>query len=265
MTFDVTRRVVQVPTVGKKEMLTPTIGYIRLDTFNNLSPLDVQAAIDDLTSKGMKGLIFDLRNNTGGPLTAAVGVADEFVPDGTLVSYEDSAGNRDVYTSQDGGKALNMPLVILTNGNTASSSEIVSGAVRDTQKGLLVGENTYGKGVVQNVYPLSDGSGLVLTTGRYLTPAGHQITQDGLTPDIPAKLDPDQLRANDPQIGAFLDHMDALNKEYQTLRQQMTDYLTAHDFQRDKALDVIKKWMDTGTMPTAESFQTSDANPNEVF
>jgi carboxyl-terminal processing protease len=253
LSFDLTRRIVQVPTVGKKEMLTSTVGYIRLDTFNNLSPGDVKSAISELLGQGMKGLIFDLRNNTGGPLTAAVGIADQFIPDGNLVYYEDSAGTKEAFPSEDNGAALNLPLVILTNANTASASEIVAGAVRDTHEGLLVGENTFGKGVVQNVYNLSDGSGLVLTTGRYLTPALHEITQEGLTPDILSNVDPETLRAVDPQIGAFMDRVDRINKDFTALREEMVAYLDEHDFQKEKALEVIDQWLQTGEMPAPEN------------
>jgi carboxyl-terminal processing protease len=263
--FDVTRRVVQVPTVGKKEMLKDNIGYIRLDTFNNLSSGDVQNAIADLLGQGMQGLIFDLRNNTGGPLEAAVGVADQFIPGGNLVYYQDSEGKTNEFPSQDDGASLKLPLVLLVNGNTASASEIVAGAVRDTNTGLLVGENTFGKGVVQNVYNLSDGSGLVLTTGRYLTPGKHEITQDGLTPDVMSDLNPERLRAADPNIGAFLDRIDAINKEYTDLREQMLKYLDAHDFQRDAAITVMEKWMTTGVMPKPEVPASSESTaPTEI-
>jgi len=235
-------------------MLTDEIGYIRLDQFNNLSPGDVAEAVEELLSQGMKGLIFDLRNNAGGPLDAAVGVADQLVSDGVLVYYEDSEGNRQEYKSSDGGQALAIPLVILVNGNTASASEIVVGAVKDTKTGLVVGENTFGKGVVQNVFVLSDGSGLVLTTGRYLTPEGHEITQDGITPDVVSDLDPERLRREYPEIDEFLDAMDELNKRFVELRKQMFDYLQKHDFQREKAVEVLEKWIKTGSMPDPSEF-----------
>jgi len=249
MTFTVDRRIVHVPTVGKAEMLDDRIGYIRLDSFNNLSVEDVSIAVNDLLMQGMKGLIFDLRNNTGGVMTAAVGIADIFISDGNLVYYEDSDGRLEVFRSNDGGEALNMPLILLVNGNTASASEIVAGAVRDTRTGIIVGENTFGKGVVQNVYTLQDGSGLVLTTGRYLTPNQHAITEEGIEPDVISDLDPDRIRQVDSEVDDFLIRMDTLNQEFIELRQQMFDYLTENDFQRDTAIDLMDLWIDEGEVP----------------
>jgi len=260
-TFDLTRQVVQVPTVGASEMLTDQVGYIRLDSFNNLTPHDAAVAVNDLLLKGMKGLIFDLRNNTGGPMTAAIGVSDLFVPDGVLVSYEDSLGRREQFGSDDGGDAVGIPLVVLVNGNTASSSEIVAGAIRDTHNGVLLGETTFGKGFVQNVFTLHDGSGLVLTTGRYLTPNGGEITQDGIEPDIVSDLDPERLRQEDPEVDAFLKQIESLNVQYTQLREQMFDYLQSHDFQRDNALDVMSQWLESGQPPAIQDAgtQASDA------
>jgi carboxyl-terminal processing protease len=248
-TYEVERQVIHVPTIGAKEMLDDRIGYIRLDSFNNLTPGDAREAVYDLLDQGMEGLIFDLRNNTGGVMNAAVGVADIFIPDGNLVYYEDSLGRREVFVSDDDGEAANIPLVVLVNGNTASSSEIVVGAIRDTRTGVIVGETTFGKGVVQNVYTLHDGSGLVLTTGRYLTPNGNEITQDGITPDVVSDLDPDRIRQTDPAVDQFLTRMDELNEEFMELRQEMWDYLEDNDFQRDTAIDVMNMWLDNGEVP----------------
>ena len=114
---------------------------------------------------------------------------------------------------------------------------------------MLLGETTFGKGVVQNVYTLQDQSGLVLTTGRYLTPAHNEITSDGLEPDIEFVLDPEILREMDPSIGDFLDRMEELNAEYVELRGEMYDYLQDHDYQRDNALEIMAEWLETGDPP----------------
>ncbi|HEX9744026.1 MAG TPA: S41 family peptidase [bacterium] len=249
LSFDITRRKVEVPTVSDVQMLDDRIGYIKLNSFNNLTAQDVMAAVAELNTDGMEGLIFDLRNNTGGPMPAAAGVVDMFVSDGTLVYYEDSMGNTDEFNSEDSGLALGIPLVVLINGNSASSSEIVAGAVRDTRVGLLVGETTYGKGVVQNVTTLPDGSGLVLTTGRYLTPTKNEITEDGITPDVPVNLDPAKIREEDPQIDEFLTRMDDISNEYAQLREEMNLYLQDHDFIKDAAVDVINDWIENGSIP----------------
>jgi carboxyl-terminal processing protease len=250
VTFEITRKIVQVPTIGASEMLDDRIGYVRLDSFNNFTPVDVRTAVNDLLFKGMKGLIFDLRNNTGGPMTAAQQLSDLFISDGVLVYYEDTYGNLEPFSSEDGGDALNIPLILLVNGNSASASEIVAGAVRDTHTGVLLGETTFGKGVVQNVYTLQDNSGLVLTTGRYLTPAQNEITEDGIQPDIEYKLDPESLRNLDPEIGDFLDRLDNLNNEYLLLREEMFTYLQDHDYQLNSAEAVMTEWLNTDADPT---------------
>lgn len=258
VTLEIPRERVQVPTIGASEMLTDNIGYIRLDSFNNFSPSDVVEKINELTSDGMEGLIFDLRNNTGGPMSAAVAISDLFISSGVLVYYENSAGERETFTSMDEGEKIGIPLIVLVNGSTASASEIVAGAVRDTHTGIIVGEDTFGKGVVQNVYTLHDGSGLILTTGRYLTPDGNAITQDGLEPDIRAELDPEALRAEDPQVDEFLNSLERLNDEYVELRQQMYDYLRDHDFQRNTAVDLMSEWLETGEEPEIEDDTSTD-------
>ncbi len=248
-TFELERQIIHVPTIGVSEMLDERVGYIRLDSFNNLTAVDTRTAVYELLDQGMEGLIFDLRNNTGGVMSAAVGVSDIFISDGDLVFYEDSLGRREVFRSNDGGEALNIPLVLLVNGNTASSSEIVAGAIRDTRTGILVGENTFGKGVVQNVYTLQDGSGLVLTTGRYLTPNENEITEDGIEPDVLSDLDPDRIRQIDSNVDDFLIRMDQLNLEFTELREQMYDYLQEHDFQRETAIELMDVWLDNGEVP----------------
>ena len=263
VTFDVTRKIVQVPTIGDTEMLTDEVGYIRLDSFNNLSPVDVRSAINELLLDGMKGLIFDLRNNTGGPMTAAQQIADIFISDGVMVYYEDTNGHIEAFPGNDGGGALNMPLILLVNGNSASASEIVAGAIRDTHTGLLLGENTFGKGVVQNVYTLQDHSGLVLTTGRYLTPGQHEITTEGISPDIEFGLDPETLREQDPTIGDFMDRLEGVNEEYMQLREEMYTYLQNHDYQRNEALSVMNEWLDTGEAPEGIVDETVETAPAE--
>jgi len=197
----------------------------------------------------MEALIFDLRNNTGGVMSAAIEISDFFISDGTLVFYEDNTGQKFSYDSEDNGDAIAIPLVVLVNGGSASSSEIVAGAVKDTHVGMLVGENTFGKGVVQNVYPLQDGSGLVLTTGRYLTPGGNEISQEGIEPDVLSDLDPERLRELDPVIDEFLIRRENLYNEFMAVTEEIIDYQRGHDFQRNTAVDVINEWLDTGTAP----------------
>jgi len=265
ISLDIERAIVQVHTVSSAEMLDDRIGYIKLDEFNQQSTADVAIAINDLLMEGMEGLIFDLRNNTGGVMSAAIEISDFFISDGTLVIYEDNEGQKYSYTSEDNGDAIGIPLVVLVNGGSASSSEIVAGAVKDTHVGLLVGENTFGKGVVQNVFPLQDGSGLVLTTGRYLTPGNNAITQDGIEPDVISDLDPERLRAEDPVIDEYLLRSEELYNELLAIREQMLDYQRDNDFQRDTAIDVISEWLETGIPPYDfdERFGTPDEPEND--
>ncbi len=248
----VERQTVLVPTVGATEMLSDNIGYVRLDEFNNQSSREVTEAFNSLLMEGMEGLIFDLRNNTGGVMTAAVEISDLFIADGTLVIYEDNEGGRIVFTSQDHGDAIGIPVIVLVNGSSASSSEIVAGAIKDSRTGILVGTNTFGKGVVQNVYPLRDGSGLVLTTGRYLTPGENEITREGIEPDILSDLDPERLRAIDPQVEVYLNRMDELVAEVVTLREQIYTYQQENDFQQAHAIELMDDWLETGLAPQSE-------------
>ena len=178
---EIVRDEVEVPTVEHR-MMEQGIGYIRISSFDRQTYPQFMQALGNLTQQGMQGLVIDVRNNPGGLLDSVVRITNELIPEGTIVYTVDSRGNRDISRSND--RQLNMPLAILVNENSASASEVLAGAVRDTNSGILVGNQTFGKGVVQSLFPLSDGSGIKVTIARYYTPGGYSIHGEGIKPDI---------------------------------------------------------------------------------
>lgn len=178
------------------EMIDKTIGYVHLSMFDENSAKEFNDKLKELKNKGMKGLILDLRGNPGGLLTTCVDISSNFVPkDKLVVSMKDKNGKEEKYNSKDGGLAIGMPLVILTDDGTASASEILSGAVKDYKIGTLVGENTFGKGVVQTVMEYKENAtALKVTIAKYYTPSGVNIHKIGIKPDIELKCD-DSLKS----------------------------------------------------------------------
>ncbi len=180
-TVHVTRAEIHVPSVRAK--IENNIEYMRLSDFGSTSADEVRQAIEDGKKHNVRGYILDLRNNGGGLLDAAVDISSLFIPQGTIVSTIDRAGTRDVRTAS--GRAVDAkPLVLLVNRFTASASEITAGAVQDYGAGTLVGEKTFGKGVVQSLYTLPDKGALKITTARYVTPKGRDIQHKGIVPDV---------------------------------------------------------------------------------
>lgn len=167
---------------------TEGIGYIAIDTFDEATTDQFTEALAELKAKGMRGLILDLRYNLGGDFNAAVDIARAILPEGLIVYTEDSKGNRKEYTC-NGKRELDMPLVVLVNEYTASASEILSGAIQDHNKGTIVGVTTYGKGIVQRIFPLEDKSAIKLTICAYFTPSGKNIQGTGITPDVEVAFD----------------------------------------------------------------------------
>lgn len=173
------------------EMLEDSIGYVAVSEFEEKTCGQYEAAIDDLTSQGMKGLIVDLRNNPGGSLSAVCEMADRMLPEGLIVYTEDKNGEKTEYKST-AEESFDKPLVVLVNGNSASASEIYSGAIKDHGIGTIVGTKTYGKGVVQSVFDLKDGTCLKLTVSEYFTPNGLTIHGEGVTPDVEVEYEFDE-------------------------------------------------------------------------
>lgn len=166
----------------------PSIGYLELSRFSAESSGEVESAIRDLREQGANGLILDIRHNGGGLLDAAVDVADHFLEAGPVLYQKTKGQEEQVYDSSDGAVAGDMPLVVLVDSATASSSEILAGALQDRERAPLIGSRTFGKGSVQLVYDLSDGSSVHVTASRWLTPDRHEIDQQGLEPDIPVEV-----------------------------------------------------------------------------
>lgn len=170
------------------------IGYIRLTTFNEHAAKDMQKAIEEQEKAGVVGYVLDLRSNPGGLLYSSINIARMWLDEGTIVSTVDRKGLSDRESAKN--KALtDKPLVVLVNEGSASASEILSGALQDNKRATLLGTKTFGKGLVQSVRPLGDGSGLAVTIAKYLTPSGRDINKEGIPPDVLVKLSEQQLEA----------------------------------------------------------------------
>lgn len=181
------RRVIEVQTV-EYEMENSQVGYIRVSEFDKVTYEQFQMALEDLDKQGMKGLVIDLRSNPGGDLDTVLDMLRLILPEGTIVSTENKEGKAEEYTC-DGQQEFDRPLAVLVNGYSASASEIFSGAVQDYQKGKIVGTTTYGKGVVQEVISLLDGSYIKITTSEYFLPSGRSINEEGITPDVEVEFE----------------------------------------------------------------------------
>jgi carboxyl-terminal processing protease len=185
--FTLARTSVQVHSV-KQQLLEPGFGYVRISHFSETTANDLERAVVALVKKNgsaLRGLVLDLRNNPGGVLEAAAGVSDAFLENGVIVTANGRAADAKFEMDAQPGDVMNgAPIVVLVNGGSASASEIVAGALQDHHRATLVGRQTYGKGSVQTVMPLSDGHAIKLTTSRYFTPSGASIHEKGITPDV---------------------------------------------------------------------------------
>lgn len=188
---EVTRRQIDVKTVNYR-MMDDNIGYIQIEEFDEVTSDQFSQALDSLIEQGMEALVIDIRNNPGGILDTVVAMLDELLPEGTIVSVKDRNGTAQEYTS-DADTKLTVPLTVLINGNSASASEIFAGAIKDYGVGTLVGITTYGKGIVQTAFSLSDGTGVKITIEDYYLPSGKSIHKVGVDPDVEIDL-PDELK-----------------------------------------------------------------------
>ncbi len=216
MTKEVERAKVDTPTVSCT-MLEDKIGYIRISEFDGVTYDQFKAGLDDLTSQGMEKLIVDLRDNPGGLLTSVSDVLDEFLDEGVITYTENKAGEREYEYSSEG--SLDIPVAVMVNGGSASAAELFTAAMQDRADADVIGENTYGKGVVQTTIPFSDGSALKLTTSRYYTPNGVCIDGVGVKPDYEISAYPD----------FEMPYLDNSKAEF-----------AENDIQLEKALEVIK-------------------------
>lgn len=238
LTLTVTRAVIQFSSVSSRR-LEDRFGYVAIDNFQSNTGEDVQNAVERLQSEGpIEGMILDLRGNPGGVLNAAVSVSDAFLEDGSIVSTRDREGQTGLEFSATPGDLLDgKPLIVLVDGATASASEIVAGALQDLDRAVVVGTDTFGKGSVQSVVPLRDGSAIKLTTARYYTPSGRSIQLQGIAPDVrlPAVEvveAPQRVRERD---------LDRRLDNEQTLGQERPEVVTAaEDYALFEALNLLR-------------------------
>lgn len=185
--IEVERRKIESPTV-EYEMKEDNIGYIQITEFDEVTTDQFTEALAVLKGQEMKGLILDLRSNGGGNLSTCIAIASQLLPKGLIVYTEDKYGNREEYTC-DGKREIDIPMVVLVNGYSASASEILTGAIKDYKKGTIMGTTTFGKGIVQSIIPLRDGTAVKITTSSYFTPSGKNIHGVGIEPDIEVVFD----------------------------------------------------------------------------
>lgn len=251
--FTLVREVIPVRSV-RHELLEKNYGYIRISQFQEKTDSEFEKAMKALEeeNKGpLKGLILDLRNNPGGLLDQAVKVANRFVESGLIVSVEGRREEQKMKFQAHPERTINhSPLVVLVNGGSASGSEIVAGAIQDHGRGIILGTQTFGKGSVQTIFPLKDGSGLRLTTARYYTPNGRSIQAKGIVPDIvvkPSQPEEEKVAPITPRLPTEKDlerHLIDLEKgapKEKPVKEEVKEKKPA-DRQRERALELLKSW-----------------------
>jgi len=208
LVIEVVRDRVELATVGGA-VLEDDIGYVRIAFFSQRTSQELEEILQELMQEDLSGLILDLRNNPGGIFpSAAIEVADQFLDRGVIVYEQFKDGQERAYRARPGGLATDIPLVVLVNEGTASNSEVVAGAIQDHDRGVLIGEKTFGKGSVQRVHELSNGSALHVTIAFLLTPDRHPIHEEGLTPDIEVPFTrEDFLERKDPQLERAIEYL----------------------------------------------------------
>lgn len=253
--FSLVRDIIQVKSI-KYKTLDDGYGYIRIAQFQEKTSDDLLKALSALAeaNKGkLSGLVLDLRNDPGGLLDQAVKVAENFLDEGKLIVYTEGRekDSQMRFSSRKGDKQPNFPIVVLINSGSASASEIVAGALQDHKRAVVMGVQSFGKGSVQTIIPLSDNSGLRLTTARYYTPSGRSIQAKGITPDI--MVEKIELAATEKKDGMHLREKDLENhfendkkestvEKAETLPLYKTDEQVKNDYQILRALDLLKGW-----------------------
>ena len=248
--FELTRDVISIQSV-KSRTLEPGFGYVRLSSFQSGTAGDLRKALEQLESDnpGMQGLILDLRNDPGGLLDQAVEVSDQFLESGLIVYTGGRLESQKMrFEAHKKAKQYNFPMVVLVNSGSASASEIVAGALQDHKRAIVMGEQTFGKGSVQTVIPLNDGSALRLTTSLYYTPSGRSIQAQGITPDIMVKREIGKTGVEETAAGDesrlrekdLPRHMENPNLSKQDAAQAETKKMVESDNQVRRALDLLK-------------------------
>lgn len=243
-TFRLVRDIIKVPSVQSK-MLPDRLGYVRIASFASTTADDFDQNLKKLEAQGMRGLILDLRFNPGGLLNAAVDVLNKLIGEGPLVHVVGRTSAKQTFYARPSKVHPNYPVVVLINGGSASAAEIVAGALQDSKRGIVLGTKSFGKGSVQTIYPLRDGSALSLTTQKWLTAAGHSISQRGIIPDLVVK------NPGDDEMEAELERIrqgkpeekgePAKAKERKDPLEQAETGAESHDRQLEKAQEFLKQ------------------------
>ncbi|MBF0557874.1 MAG: S41 family peptidase [Nitrospirae bacterium] len=245
--FSITRDIIKIKSV-KPKMLDSSIGYIKLSQFQESTSADLSTALASLKKQGMASIILDLRNDPGGLLNSAVDVAAQFLQPKKLVVYiKGRTGEKIEYnTENENPSYTEIPMVVLVNQGSASASEIVAGALKDWKRAIIIGTQTFGKGSVQSLIPLSDGSGLRLTTAKYYTPNGISIQSVGITPDILVKLPSKEGTGNHTVIREkdLERHLknESIKEETEEKETAPFEVEEKDDLQLQRAIDTLKTW-----------------------
>jgi carboxyl-terminal processing protease len=243
--FTLTREIIKVKSV-KSKVLDSGIGYVKLNQFQEQTSADLAAALKKLNEEKITSLVLDLRNDPGGLLNSAIDVTSQFLPKAKLVVYTKTrSGDKQEYFTDD-NDYFTLPMIVLVNQGSASASEIVAGALKDWNRAVILGTVTFGKGSVQTVIPLSDGSGLRLTTAKYYTPKGKSIQGTGITPDIIVKLEAKNgakehpvVREKDLERHLKNEQSDTKEEEKETAPVEVDE---KDDLQLQRAIDILKTW-----------------------
>ncbi|MEK6733297.1 MAG: S41 family peptidase [Candidatus Omnitrophota bacterium] len=240
--FTITRSIIKIASIKKAEILDSGIGYIRLAEFQENSPKDLSEALKKLEADNLKGLILDLRNNPGGLLDVAVDVAGKFIEGGkVVVSTKGRVETQNFeFKSKNKNHHLDYPMVVLVNGGSASASEIVAGALQDYKRALIIGTKSFGKGSVQTVVPMSDGSAIRVTTSKYFTPKGRSIHGEGIMPDIVVEYQEPSLKDKEADKETALIEKLMETKEKTEKEKQEEKKKKEFDNQLSRAIDVLK-------------------------
>ncbi len=213
--YEIQRKDIVIPSVSSR--MIGKNGYIKISDFNDATVDQFKEAVDKMSDEGAQGLIFDLRNNGGGTLNSVLNMLDYLLPEGTIATSTNNQGKTVVLQKSDSHE-INLPMTVLTNGNTASASELFTQALKDYNKAVSVGTTTYGKGVMQTTFPLSDGSAVIITTAYFNPPSGENFNGKGIKPDYEVTLTADQEKdfdnlneSNDPQLMKAIDVLNSQN------------------------------------------------------
>ena len=243
--FTLVREIIKIKSV-KAKVLDDGIGYIKISQFQEQTASDLSAAINKLTEDKVNSLVLDLRNNPGGLLNSAIDVAGKFLPKGKLVVYTKTRSGEKSEFFTEGDSNFSQPMVVLVNQGSASASEIVAGALKDWNRAIILGTQTFGKGSVQTVIPLSEGAGLRLTTAKYYTPKGISIQNTGITPAIVVKLEAKNgakehpvLRERDLERHLKNEQMEQKPEEMEMAPIEVDE---KDDVQLQRATDILKTW-----------------------